>query len=80
MTHAVGVFFFWGGGERAFYAWTLSAQCARNVVVSGIRAFLVRFQVTLIYFFHSVFAPRRLQSNNTQQLISSLWTEKLNRY
>lgn len=38
------------------------------------------FIVTLIYFFHFVFTPRRLQSNNTQQLISSLWTEKLNRY
>lgn len=45
-----------------------------------IRDFLRNFRVALIYFSHFVFAPRRLQSTTTQQLISSLWTEKLNRY
>ena len=58
----------------------LSLLNVLEIVVSGICGFLLKFQVTLIYFFHFVFAPRRLQSNTTQQLISSLWTEKLNRY
>lgn len=48
--------------------------------LSSIHYSFLCFIVTLIYFFHFVFTPRRLQSNNTQQLISSLWTEKLNRY
>lgn len=76
------------GKKIAFSIFTEFTRCAGAAVRSCIRDFLVGFRVACLFIylfifffsFHFCLCTKETVVKYTQRLISSLWTEKLNRY